>query len=125
MAMTEQQTTTDGRREGAGRIISVIGPVIDVEFPPDALPEVTYALEFEKTLAGETTTVTAEVSQHIGHSTVRAVCMQPADGIARGTRVRDTGHPISVPVGSAIQGHVFNVLGQPLDVDADSLDVQE
>jgi F-type H+-transporting ATPase subunit beta len=125
MAVTEQQTTTDGRREGAGRIIAVIGPVIDVEFPPDALPEITNALEFEKTLSGETTTMTAEVSQHIGDSTIRAICMQPADGIARGTRVRDTGHAISVPVGSATLGHVFNVLGQPLDVEASTLDLKE
>jgi F-type H+-transporting ATPase subunit beta len=120
MVVAEQET-----RDGTGRIISVIGPVIDVEFPPDGLPEINNAIQFEKTLGGETMTVTAEVAQHIGHSTVRAICMQPADGIARGTRVRDTGNSISVPVGSGTLGHVFNVMGHALDVDDASLEVSE
>lgn len=108
-----------------GRVIQVIGPVIDVEFPPDALPSITNALTLERTLGEGTQQVTAEVAQHIGDSTVRAICMQPADGIRRGTEVHDTGAPITVPVGDVVLGHVFNVLGKPLDVDESQLEITE
>src|SRR6266496_1794071 len=106
--------TSNGKR-GAGRIARVIGPVVDVEFPPDALPEIQTAIEFERTLDGQTTVITCEVAQHVGEGMVRAISMQPTDGVVRGTPVTDTGAPISVPVGPQTLGHVFNALGHSLD----------
>jgi F-type H+/Na+-transporting ATPase subunit beta len=99
-----------------GRIIRVIGPVVDVEFPPGDLPEINNAVTFERTYQGETTTITAEVAQHLGDRRVRAICMAPTDGVVRGSNVVDTGGPITVPVGPGTLGHIYNVLGQPLDV---------
>jgi F-type H+-transporting ATPase subunit beta len=104
-----------------GRIIRVTGPVVDVEFPPGDLPEINHALTFERESAGRTVTVTAEVAQHIGDHRVRAVCMAPTDGVMRGTGVVNTGSPISVPVGPGTLGHIYNVLGEPLDVSADQI----
>jgi F-type H+-transporting ATPase subunit beta len=104
-----------------GRIVRVAGPVVDVEFPPDALPEIHYAIEFELTVQGATQTVVAEVAQHIGENRVRAIAMKPTDGLVRGAKVRNTGAPISVPVGPETLGHIFNVLGEPLDVDPASI----
>ncbi len=100
-----------------GRVVRVIGPVIDVDFPPDQLPEINTALEVERTLDGETITIVCEVAQHIGDSMVRAIAMRPTDGLVRGAPVKDTGLPIRVPVGQSVLGHVYNVLGQPLDTD--------
>jgi F-type H+/Na+-transporting ATPase subunit beta len=108
-------------RTADGRIIRVTGPVVDVEFPPGDLPEINTALTFEREAAGRTVTVTAEVAQHIGDRRVRAVCMQPTDGVMRGTGVVNTGEPISVPVGPGTLGHIYNVLGEPLDVSADQI----
>jgi F-type H+-transporting ATPase subunit beta len=104
-----------------GRIVRVTGPVVDVEFPPGDLPDINHALTFEREAAGRTVTVTAEVAQHIGDRRVRAVCMQPTDGVMRGTAVANTGAPISVPVGPGTLGHIYNVLGEPLDVAADQV----
>ena len=101
----------------AGRVVQVIGPVVDVEFPPDELPEIHAALELETTLGGETTTIVCEVAQHIGESQVRAIALKPTDGVVRGSEVRTTGAPISVPVGNGVLGHVYNVIGEPLDTD--------
>jgi len=109
-------------RSADGRIVRVIGPVVDVEFPPGDLPEINSALTFEREAEGGTVTVTAEVAQHLGDHRVRAVCMQPTDGVVRGATVVDTGQPITVPVGPGILGHIYNVLGEPLDVDADSIE---
>ena len=106
-----------------GRIVAIAGPVVDVEFPPHALPEINTALEFTISVSGEDIVVTAEVAQQIGDSRVRAIAMKPTDGLIRGTAVRNTGAGISVPVGDATLGHVFNVLGQPLDVP--TIDVTE
>ena len=106
-----------------GRIVAIAGPVVDVEFPPDALPEINSALEFTITVEGEEIVVVAEVAQQIGSSRVRAIAMKPTDGLVRGTAVRNLGSGISVPVGDATLGHVFNVLGQPLDVP--SVDAKE
>ncbi len=100
---------------GGGRVLRVIGPVVDVEFPPDDMPEINNALTVERTLAGETGTITMEVAQHIGDNTVRTVAMRPTDGLVRGAPVTDTGSPITVPVGQKTLGHVFNVLGVALD----------
>jgi F-type H+/Na+-transporting ATPase subunit beta len=105
-----------------GRILSVVGPVIDVAFPTDSLPEINFAITFERKVeGGKTQKLTAEVAQHIGDDVVRAIVMQPTDGVTRGTAVRNTGAPISVPVGPGILGHLYNVLGEPLDVDASAI----
>ncbi len=77
-----------------GKVIQVIGPVVDVEFPPDQLPEINYALKFDRVVDGKPQTLTAEVAQHIGDRVVRAIVMQPTDGVARGTQVSNTGAPI-------------------------------
>jgi F-type H+-transporting ATPase subunit beta len=121
--MTDLQTapTAGNGKLEEGRILTVVGPVIDVEFPPDALPEINFALKFERNVGNEKQTLTAEVAQHIGDRVVRAIVMQPTDGVVRGTSVRNTGAPISVPVGPGILGHIYNVLGEPLDVDASSI----
>jgi F-type H+-transporting ATPase subunit beta len=98
-----------------GRLVAIIGPVVDVEFPPGNLPEINWALEFESDVEGEITTIVAEVAQHIGDSRVRAIAMKPTDGLHRGQPVRNLGRGIQVPVGKATLGHVFNVIGEPLD----------
>src|ERR687892_906947 len=100
-----------------GRVAQVIGPVIDVEFPPESIPEITTALEVDLTMDGSTETIVCEVAQHIGESLVRAIAMRPTDGLVRGTPVRNTGQSITVPVGQSVLGHVYNVTGQPLDTD--------
>ncbi|GIU86831.1 MAG: ATP synthase subunit beta [Acidimicrobiia bacterium] len=101
-----------------GRVVAIYGPVVDVEFPPAALPEINTALEMDIELEGRTVTVTAEVAQQIGEGRVRAVCLKPTDGLKRGTPVRNTGRGITVPVGDGTLGHVWNVIGEPLDIDA-------
>ena len=110
MTMAPEKTNLE-----TGRVVAIAGPVVDVEFPPHALPEINHAVEMDLDLDGETITVTAEVAQQIGEGRVRCVCMKPTDGLIRGAIVRNTGRGISVPVGDAVLGHVFNVLGQPLD----------
>src|SRR2546422_11747509 len=107
----------NGNGKAGGRVARVIGPVVDVEFPPDELPEINTALEIDRTLDGETSTIVCEVAQHIGDSTVRAIAMRPTDGLVRGAPVADTGGPIRVPVGRLVLGHVYNVLGHPLDTE--------
>ncbi|MDX1511970.1 MAG: F0F1 ATP synthase subunit beta, partial [Nitriliruptorales bacterium] len=102
-----------------GRIVRIIGPVIDVEFPPGDLPDINNALTFERSVEGTSTTLTAEVAQHIGDRRIRAIVMQPTDGVVRGTEVTDTGAPIKVPVGPSTLGHVYNVLGEPLDLEGE------
>src|SRR3954463_4264652 len=119
---TEQSSTAQG---GTGRVVRVIGPVIDVEFAPDEMPEIYNALHVERTLSEETRTLTLEVAQHIGDNMVRAISMQATDGVVRGTDVVDTGAPISVPVGDVTKGHVWNVLGDSLDADPSSLQIEE
>ncbi|HEY8202871.1 MAG TPA: F0F1 ATP synthase subunit beta [Actinomycetota bacterium] len=123
MAVTEQEVRESSK--ATGRVISVIGPVMDTEFPPDALPEIGFALQVKRTLAGETDVITAEVAQHIGHGIVRAICMQPTDGLVRGTPVVNTGAPITVPVGPQTLGHVFNLLGTPLDATGKDITFKE
>ncbi|MBA0125198.1 F0F1 ATP synthase subunit beta [Haloechinothrix sp. YIM 98757] len=104
-------------KDGAatGRIVAVRGPVVDVEFPRGALPEQFNALKVEVEFAELAKTVTLEVAQHLGDNLVRTISLQPQDGLVRGTPVRDTGSPITVPVGDKVKGHVYNVLGECLD----------
>jgi F-type H+-transporting ATPase subunit beta len=103
------------QKAGTGRIARVLGPVIDVEFPRDAVPDLFNALTFEVTLDGDTRLLTLEVAQHLGDNQVRTIAMQPTDGVVRGQEVTDTGHSITVPVGDLVKGHIFNALGDCLD----------
>ena len=98
-----------------GRIVKVAGPVVDVEFPSDAMPEILYALEVDFEIGGESKNVKFEVAQHIGHNKVRAVALAPTDGLVRGAPVRNTGAEIKVPVGDQTLGHIFNMWGEALD----------
>jgi len=100
-----------------GRVVAIAGPVVDVEFPPHALPAINTALQIALTLEGEESIITAEVAQQIGEGRVRCICLRPTDGLERGATVRNSGQGITVPVGDAVLGHVFNVIGQPLDTD--------
>src|SRR6478735_7977874 len=118
--MTAVETST-----GTGRVVRVIGPVVDAEFPRDAMPEIFNALHVDVTLSEGTKTLTLEVAQHLGDNMVRAISMQPTDGLVRGAEVTDTGAAISVPVGDVTKGHVWNTLGIPLDVDASSIEIGE
>ncbi len=115
MTMTEPTKLKDGR------IVAIAGPVVDVEFPPDGIPEINTAIEFNVTIDGVETAVRAEVAQQIGDSRVRAIALKPTDGLRRGTPVRNTGHGIQMPVGPGTLGHVFNVIGEPLDVTSEEL----
>ncbi len=117
--MAEQKEHVDGR------VVRVIGPVVDVEFPPAQLPEINTALTIDVVLEGMTTTITCEVAQHIGESQVRAIALKPTDGMVRGAHVKNTGSPITVPVGEGVLGHVYNVLGEPLDTTADQIHAAE
>ena len=103
-------------KTATGRVVRVIGPVVDAEFPRDAMPELFNALHVDVTLSGGEKTLTLEVAQHLGDNLVRAISMQPTDGLVRGADVRDTGAPISVPVGDAVKGHVFNAIGECLNL---------
>src|SRR4029078_13232970 len=82
-----------------GRVVAIAGPVVDVESPPNALPEINWALELDIELDGETFTVTAEVAQQIGEGRVRVICMSPADGLMRGTLVPSPGRGIAAQGG--------------------------
>ena len=110
--MAETKTTP---KAGTGRIARVNGPVVDIEFPHDAIPEIYNALTTEIELLGETITLTLEVAQHLGDDLVRAIALKPTDGLVRGGSVNDTGAPISVPVGDVTKGRVFNVTGEVLN----------
>ena len=117
--------TVESVDQGAGRVARVIGPVVDVEFPAGAMPEIYFALNTDVTIGDTTRKLTLEVEQHIGDNVVRAISMQPTDGMVRGAVVTNTGAPIEVPVGDVTKGHVFNALGEPLDVPESSLQVTE
>ncbi|MFO7191761.1 MULTISPECIES: F0F1 ATP synthase subunit beta [Thermocrispum] len=111
-------TTADtaAKTEGAvGRIVSVTGPVVDVEFPRGQVPNIYNALKVEVEFEELRKTVTLEVAQHLGDNMVRTISLQPQDGLVRGAPVRDTGGPITVPVGDKVKGHVYNALGDCLD----------
>jgi F-type H+-transporting ATPase subunit beta len=98
-----------------GRIVKVAGPVVDVEFPPDGMPEILHALTIDFTIGDEKRRVLAEVAQHLGDNKVRAVALAPTDGLTRGAEAHNTGRPITVPVGDQTLGHIFNVWGDSLD----------
>jgi F-type H+-transporting ATPase subunit beta len=104
---TATKTTTS-----TGRVIQITGPVVDIEFPAGELPSIYNAVEIER--KGQDPLV-AEVQQHLGNNWVRAVAMTTTDGLARGVNAKDTGAPITVPVGESTLGRVFDVLGKPID----------
>ncbi|MFF0204751.1 F0F1 ATP synthase subunit beta [Streptomyces sp. NPDC005017] len=113
-------TTTSETAVATGRVARVIGPVVDVEFPVDAMPDIYNALHVEVSdpaNEGEKKTLTLEVAQHLGDGLVRTISMQPTDGLVRQAPVTDTGASITVPVGDFTKGKVFNTLGEVLNVD--------
>ena len=112
---TQKVGKTPAAKHDIGHVVQVIGPVLDVEFEPEHLPEIYNALELEDTSGPVHVRVTAEVQQHIGQNQVRAVAMSSTDGVTRGMEVRDTGGPITAPVGEPPLGRILNVLGQPVD----------
>jgi F-type H+/Na+-transporting ATPase subunit beta len=124
-ATVENPAESGATAAGTGRVARVIGPVVDVEFPAEEMPEIYFALHVDVTMGGTTRMLTLEVEQHIGDNMVRAISLEPTDGLVRGAEVTSTGSPITVPVGDVAKGHVFNVLGEPLDVPASSIKVTE
>ena len=106
-----------------GKVIQVVGPIIDVQFRNEHLPELLTALEVDR---GEGQKLVVEVAQHIGDDVVRCVSMGPTEGLIRGMQVISTGKPIEVPVGEPTLGRMFNVLGEPIDElgDADLKDAK-
>ncbi len=105
-----------------GRVVAIAGPVVDVEFPHGHLPAINTALEFTISIGGEEVAITAEVAQQIGEGRVRAICLKPTDGLTRGAPVHNTGRGISMPVGDAVLGHVWNVIGEPLDTQGEAVE---
>ena len=118
-AVINEGATKPVHEGGAGRVSRIIGPVIDVEFPADAMPAMYNLLTLMVELSGEKKSLNLEVAQHIGDNMVRAISLQPTDGVVRGAPVRDTGGPITVPVGDVTLGHVFNTTGDCLNLKAD------
>jgi len=98
-----------------GRVVQVVGPVVDIRFPANALPEMRDAVEIEIGREGETRRLVLEVAQHLGNETVRCVAMSPTEGLVRGTPAMSSGSPITVPVGPKVLGRLFNVLGEAID----------
>jgi len=127
MTATATETAADTPAEGGvGRVSRIIGPVIDVEFPADAMPSMYNLLTLEVELSGEKKNLNLEVAQYIGDNMVRAISLQPTDGVVRGSAVQDTGGPITVPVGDVTLGHVFNTTGECLNLKGDEkLEISE
>jgi len=101
--------------QNIGKVLQVIGPVVDIEFPPDKMPKIYNAVKIEGNNGSFDINVTVEVMQHLGDSHVRAVAMSSTDGITRGMGAIDSGSPITVPVGDEVLGRIFNVLGEVVD----------
>ncbi|HEX4745543.1 MAG TPA: F0F1 ATP synthase subunit beta, partial [Gaiellaceae bacterium] len=112
MAVETKPRAKAKKGKGVGRIVQIIGPVLDVQFEEGELPEIYHALSVKR---DDGTLVIAEVQQHLGNSWVRAVAMSTTDGLRRGMEALDTGESITVPVGPATLGRLFNVVGEPID----------
>lgn len=110
-----------------GRIVQVVGPVVDIEFPPKSMPSILNAIKIDGTTDEGKVKIhlTCEVMQHIGYNVVRAVAMSSTDGLVRGMEAVDTGAPISVPVGPGTLGRIFNVLGETVDHDDTKVDAAD
>jgi F-type H+-transporting ATPase subunit beta len=111
--MAPEQTSTSHNAGTMGEIVQIIGPVVDVRYPAEQLPEIYDALEIRDEEHDRTLVI--EVAQHLGNDTVRCVALSPTEGLRRGLPVRATGAPIQVPVGEACKSRLFNVLGAPID----------
>ena len=113
MAIAEKAKSSEEQKKSGrvGRVTQIIGPVVDVEFEAGELPEINHALEIER----EGARLVLEVQQHRGNNVVRTIAMATTDGLVRGTEVRDTGAPITVPVGKGTLGRMMNVIGEPID----------
>src|SRR5467141_1448337 len=99
-----------------GKVTQVIGPVVDVEFPPGGLPEIYTALTLSNpSISDKPDNLTVEVAQHLGENTARCIAMDSTEGLIRGQPVKSTGEPITVPVGKAVLGRILNVVGEPVD----------
>src|SRR5918995_3889224 len=130
MTTTTDTTTSESgsRPAGVGHVARIIGPVVEVEFAADEMPAIFNALETDVELpdeAGGNRLLTFEVEQHVGDGIVKAISMQPTDGLVRGAEVRDTGGPITVPVGDVVKAHVSTALGKPLDIEESKLEITE
>ncbi len=121
----DSNTATDDAQGAVGRVARVIGPVVDVEFPADAMPDIYNALLIDIDAGDESRTIYAEVALHVGDNMVRAISLKPTDGMRRGSRVVDTGKPISVPVGDITKGRVWNVTGECLNEDPSGVEIGE
>src|SRR5258706_1934442 len=107
--------TATATAKGIGKIVQVIGSTFDVEFPEDQLPDIYNAVRIDEDAKAVKLRLTGEVQQHLGGSRVRCVALGSTDGLTRGMNVKDTGGPVSVPVGKETLGRVFNLLGEPID----------
>ncbi|WP_203566348.1 F0F1 ATP synthase subunit beta [Aestuariimicrobium ganziense] len=125
MTATQVDPQTQAKPAGVGRVSRVIGPVVDVEFPVDQMPDIMNALQVDTEVMGEKRTMTMEVALHVGDNMVRAIALKPTDGMQRGAEVRDSGAPISVPVGDVTKGRVWNVTGDCLNQDASEFEITE
>jgi F-type H+-transporting ATPase subunit beta len=125
MTATMTGASSAASTHGVGRVVRVIGPVVDVEFAPDEMPDIYNALTIEIEVSGEKRSMTLEVALHVGDNVVRAIALKPTDGMRRGSSVYDTGAPISVPVGDVTKGRVWNVTGDCLSEDASTFTVTE
>src|SRR5215217_4482538 len=125
MTATVEERKSEAPAGGVGRVSRVIGPVVDVEFPVDQMPDIYNALLVDTTVGNEKRTMTMEVALHIGDNMVRAIALKPTDGMQRGTEVQDTGAPITVPVGDITKGHVWNATGDVLNVDPSEVEITE
>jgi len=106
--------TTDGAKDG--KVVQVTGPVVDVEFPPGALPEIYFALTLSNpSISDAEDNLVIEVAQHLGENTVKCIAMDATEGLRRGQPVKNTGAPIMVPVGAPTLGRIMNVVGEPID----------
>lgn len=110
---------------GKGKVVQVIGPVIDIQFPPEQLPAIYNAINISGQAGDVTIKLVAEVMQHLGDSTARCVAMSSTDGLTRGMEAIDTGAPIKIPVGQGTLGRVFNVLGDPVDNNPEKVNADD
>jgi F-type H+-transporting ATPase subunit beta len=108
-------TTATATAQKVGKVVQVIGPVVDIEFAGGDLPSIYNACRITGTAGDQPIDIIVEVEQHLGENRVRTVAMKPTDGLQRGMTATDEGGPISMPVGPETLGRVLNVLGEPVD----------
>ena len=117
--------TDTEKAPGTGRVVRVIGPVVDVEFAPNQMPDIYNALKVTITAQNQVREITLEVGLHAGANVVRTIALKPTDGLVRGVEVRDTGEPITVPVGDVTKGRVWNVIGECLNQDISEVEINQ